>query len=517
MQAANAFLLFSYLTYDILLLRITLAMAGLLFLLWAVIVLDIALDTAIWNLLFFLINTAYAVQIAYARRPIKFRTVHEEELYRNLFAKVGVSRIMFQSLLSHALVRRLKAGTTYIEAGNEAANLSIVISGVVSVISKPADGSMAKLLSTITKHEFIESPQWAARSLFVGAPTGGEKNDKVSLGVVGVATRPPELSIEVAAADGDSGDSGDGGGSAAAGTSAGVQSNEDTGGDAKRAEGEPAPGTSGYAARASDIDTRLLELAQRQQEQDESDAARRAAQVLDVTMVADTDLVLLQWPAERLAVFCEDNPGINAPLNAVVGADVALKLFRESRMQALQSQDEDEHGPLGVGLELTTPAHLGVIDRLRHDEEKNAQLLRALVGAPGSIKQSEADVLLRLGKWRYIRRVGTVLQREGEPVTSLAIVLDGRLAATKGEDGESKQLHFVAPPQLAGSIEFLDGDAEHLSAETLTAVEAPVTYFLWDAADLRAAVRRRPSLRAALATLVAVDVTRKYRELEARL
>lgn len=109
------------------------------------------------------------------------------------------------------------------------------------------------------------------------------------------------------------------------------------------------------------------------------------------------------------------------------------------------------------------------------------------------------------------------LQREGEPVTSLAIVLDGRLAATKGEDGESKQLHFVAPPQLAGSIEFLDGDAEHLSAETLTAVEAPVTYFLWDAADLRAAVRRRPSLRAALATLVAVDVTRKYRELEARL
>ena len=197
------------------------------------------------NLLFFLINAAYAVQIAYARRPIKFRvrgppthrlstaflttlvlqTVHEEELYRNLFAKVGVSRIMFQSLLSHALVRRLKAGTTYvdvtgwrscfhpthwlvaslcrsyIEAGNEAANLSIVISGVVSVISKPAvrlciarwkmlcdhiaakrgavllraccfsgqDGSMAKLLSTITKHEFIESPQWAARSLCVPA------------------------------------------------------------------------------------------------------------------------------------------------------------------------------------------------------------------------------------------------------------------------------------------------------------------------------------------------------------
>ena len=38
----------SYPTYDILLLRITLAMAGLLFLLWAVIVLDIALDTAIW-------------------------------------------------------------------------------------------------------------------------------------------------------------------------------------------------------------------------------------------------------------------------------------------------------------------------------------------------------------------------------------------------------------------------------------------------------------------------------------
>ena len=261
-------------------------------------------------------------------------------------------------------------------------------------------------------------PVWGCS--FVGAPTGGEK--KVSLSVVGVATRPPELSIEVAAADGDSGDSGDGGGSAAAGTSAVVQSSADTGGDAKRAEGESAPGTSGYAARASDIDTRLLELAQRQQEQDESDDARRAAQVLDVTMVADTDLVLLQWPAERLAVFCEDNPGINAPLNAVVGADVALKLFRESRMQALQIQDEDEHGPLGVGVELTTPAHLSVVDRLRHDEEKNAQLLQALVGAPGSIKQSEADVLLRLGKWRYIRRVGTVLQVRTSAVLHRAVV-----------------------------------------------------------------------------------------------
>jgi len=41
-------LCFSYLCYDVLFLRITLAFAGLFFVLWAVLILDIALDTVIW-------------------------------------------------------------------------------------------------------------------------------------------------------------------------------------------------------------------------------------------------------------------------------------------------------------------------------------------------------------------------------------------------------------------------------------------------------------------------------------
>ena len=77
-----------------------------------------------------------------------------------MFSKVGVSRLDFKQLLGQALIRRLKKGTVfvlgiqctcvyvwhpcsrgldcrYIAAGNEAANLSVMLTGVLAVMSAP--------------------------------------------------------------------------------------------------------------------------------------------------------------------------------------------------------------------------------------------------------------------------------------------------------------------------------------------------------------------------------------------
>ena len=71
-QLANVFLLLSYLGYDVLFLRVVLGAGSLCFVLWAVFVLEVALDTALWNTAFLIINAVYAAQIAYSRRPITF-------------------------------------------------------------------------------------------------------------------------------------------------------------------------------------------------------------------------------------------------------------------------------------------------------------------------------------------------------------------------------------------------------------------------------------------------------------
>ena len=82
-QIANIFLFLSYLSVNLLYLRIVLALAGLFFAIWylallmhlitrAIFVLRISLDTALWNSVFMAINIYRAVQIIYKSRPIEF-------------------------------------------------------------------------------------------------------------------------------------------------------------------------------------------------------------------------------------------------------------------------------------------------------------------------------------------------------------------------------------------------------------------------------------------------------------
>ena len=93
-QLANVCLFFSFVSSDALFLRIVLAIAGLLFVLWGSVVLDTSLDTCLWNAVFLAINTIFAVKIIFSRRPIQFQRVEHERLYNVLFLNAMVPKMM---------------------------------------------------------------------------------------------------------------------------------------------------------------------------------------------------------------------------------------------------------------------------------------------------------------------------------------------------------------------------------------------------------------------------------------
>ena len=51
------------------------------------------------------------------------------------------------------------------------------------------------------------------------------------------------------------------------------------------------------------------------------------------------------------------------------------------------------------------------------------------------MSEGEAEVLLRMGRWKYLRLEGTTFQRLGEPVSKLALVVAGELRALKQSEG----------------------------------------------------------------------------------
>jgi len=63
-------------------------------------------------------------------------------------------------------IRELKAGSTFVEAGNKSHNLSIMIKGhiCVSTTNVSTANKQEVILNGITEYEFIDSPQWISRN-----------------------------------------------------------------------------------------------------------------------------------------------------------------------------------------------------------------------------------------------------------------------------------------------------------------------------------------------------------------
>lgn len=63
-----------------------------------------------------------------------------------------------------------------------------------------------------------------------------------------------------------------------------------------------------------------------------SHSGARRAIIAQVKIRAKTDVALLQWPVETLTAHLRGSASVAAAMNAVVGADVAVKLLRQSRV-----------------------------------------------------------------------------------------------------------------------------------------------------------------------------------------
>ena len=113
-QLANAFLLLSYISPNLLALRLLLAAGCVCFALWGVFVLAISVDTLVWNAFFAVVNLTQAGILIYHRRPIQLDP-QLEAVYQHFFSKDGLrmSRRDFKSLTQKAYVKALEAGDKF--------------------------------------------------------------------------------------------------------------------------------------------------------------------------------------------------------------------------------------------------------------------------------------------------------------------------------------------------------------------------------------------------------------------
>lgn len=170
-QLANFFLLISYVSPNVLFLRVTLCFGGLWFAIWAATFSAGVLgETLLWNSIFTLINLHHAIVLFYGRRPITFDSFREK-VYVEMFEGV-LSRSMYKVLASRSLVRTLIPGRSYALRGDSVSSLAILIEGRLRIMKTNKSFDHSEALETcpmlgiggdslyIEEFEFIDSPEW---------------------------------------------------------------------------------------------------------------------------------------------------------------------------------------------------------------------------------------------------------------------------------------------------------------------------------------------------------------------
>ena len=163
---ANILDIVSYISSDILLLRIVLVAASALFIWSAIIVPDP--ESIFFNIIYLLINFFQICYLLWMMRPIEFENEDIENVYNRVFAPplTAMSKLDFQLLVENGFLRKIEKGQSYSEDGSMVDNLSILISGKIECVRFEVDKygkKKDKVVNTIESFEFIESPQWLTR------------------------------------------------------------------------------------------------------------------------------------------------------------------------------------------------------------------------------------------------------------------------------------------------------------------------------------------------------------------
>ena len=103
-QVANFFLFLSYCMTSFLLLRICLVIANFLFMCWAIAILNIAVDVAVWTGSLAVVAGLMAIPLIKKQLPVKLE-VDDEDLYNQMF-KNHFSRRKFKMLVEKCMYKR---------------------------------------------------------------------------------------------------------------------------------------------------------------------------------------------------------------------------------------------------------------------------------------------------------------------------------------------------------------------------------------------------------------------------
>lgn len=172
-QMANGFLLMSYISSNILFLRIILSIGGVWFIIWMYnFEGGIIFDGILWNYVTLLINIRHSVILFYAKRPIVFDK-DREQIYLQKFKGI-MPRSDFKILSKNTFIRELRKDRYYAQRGDTCNNLSVIISGRIIIVRKDKEDSIMSKNSEniiyqtteeqyIMPNEFIDSPEWIMR------------------------------------------------------------------------------------------------------------------------------------------------------------------------------------------------------------------------------------------------------------------------------------------------------------------------------------------------------------------
>ena len=95
-QVANALLLLSYLQFGLLWLRLVLILASVAFIVWGIWILNIALDTVLWNLILLIINAVLAIPLFLKMLPVplgKYKAIYKDH-FASFFDKGQFKKFM---------------------------------------------------------------------------------------------------------------------------------------------------------------------------------------------------------------------------------------------------------------------------------------------------------------------------------------------------------------------------------------------------------------------------------------
>ena len=108
--------------------------------------------------------------------------------------------------------------------------------------------------------------------------------------------------------------------------------------------------------------------------------------------------------------------------------------------------------------------------------------------------------LMRIANWHQISP-GDVLAVEGQPLDSMMMIYNGRLAVEK----QGVSFAELLDGNFIGEVSFISGGA---ATATVRAIE-PTRYLSWKKKEIDALLKRNPSMRLAMQGMLSTDLSKK--------